>query len=314
MKIYKLICIVCLFFVISCQPEEVVSFGIISDVHQDIMHDSESRLNRFVEEMNTLQPNFVIQLGDFCRPYDYNQNFLDIYNEFKGPRYHVIGNHDMDGGFSRDSVLSFWRIQNRYYSFDQGGFHFVVLDGNDHNPSPDAPGGYSKYIAKDQLDWLKSDLASTSKLCVLFSHQAFRGSFAIDNAEEVRELLESENTKAGFTKIVASMNGHNHADTVIQINGIYYIEINSSSYDWLGGDYVHESYAKEIHDVFPWLAYTAPYEQPLWALVEISSKGWLRISGKQSAWKGPSPEELGHPGRGDGLAHSSIIRDTLLQF
>lgn len=310
----NLIWMIVLLQLVSCTSEEFVRFGVISDVHQDIMHDGEERLSRFIEEMNTVQPDFIIQLGDFCRPYSHNRAFLDIYKNFQDSQYHVIGNHDMDGGFSRDSVVSFWASQGRYYSFDQGDFHFIVLDGNDFNPDPDKPSGYNQYIGVDQVEWLKADLESTESRCILFSHQALRGEYGIDNAQKIRQILENANTRAGAKKVVASFNGHNHADTVFQINGIYYIEINSSSYDWLGGDYLHESYAKAVHDEYPYIQYTAPYEKPVWALVEIGSKGTIRIKGKGSQWVGLSPEELGHPGRKDGIGFSSGIRDTLLVF
>ncbi|MEA1878237.1 MAG: metallophosphoesterase family protein [Bacteroidota bacterium] len=312
--IRNLILLVILLQLLSCSPEEYVQFGIISDVHQDIMHDGEERLGRFIEEMNTVQPDFIIQLGDFCRPYTYNEDFLDIYNDFQGSLYHVIGNHDMDGGFSRDSVVSFWASKGRYYSFDQYDFHFIVLDGNDFNPAPDKPSGYNKYIGADQVEWLKTDLESTENRCILFSHQALRGEFGIDNAQSIRQILEDANERAGSKKVIASFNGHNHADTVFQINGIYYIEINSSSYDWLGGDYTHQSYSKEVHDQYPYIQYTAPYDQPVWALVEIGSKGTILIKGKDSMWVGPDPKELGHPGRKDGIGFSSRIRDTMLIF
>jgi len=310
----NLIWITILLQFVSCSSEEFVRFGVISDVHQDIMHDGEERLSRFIEEMNTIQPDFIIQLGDFCRPYSYNKDFLDIYYDFQGPQYHVIGNHEMDGGFSRDSVLRFWGVQKSYYSFDSGDLHFIVLDGNDFNPGPDKPPGYNKYIGAKQVEWLKSDLEATENRCILFSHQALRGEFGVDNAQEIRQILEDANARAGAQKVIASLNGHNHADTVFQIDGIFYIEINSASYDWLGGEYLHESYSKSVHDQYPYIQYTAPYEQPIWALVEIGSKGTIRIKGKESMWVGPSPMELGHPGRKDGVGFSSGIKDTILVF
>lgn len=298
----------------SCTEERFVSFGVISDVHQDIMHDGPERLGRFIEEMNTLQPDFIIQLGDFCRPYKANKGFLSIYNDFVGPRYHVLGNHDMDGGFSRDSVVSFWESPAPYYSFDQQGFHFIVLDGNDRNPDPNRPAGYNKYIGEEQKQWLLTDLKSTHFPTVVFSHQAFRGTFGIDNSDEIRAIFEAANAYSDQKKVVACFNGHNHGDSIFQIGGVFYIDVNSASYDWLGEAYKHTSYSKEIHEAYSYLSYTAPYEQPLWALIEIGSRGSIRIKGKESRWVGPSPFELGHPGRADGLGFSSRIRDTLLVF
>jgi len=298
----------------SCEPVKTVKFGVISDVHQDVMHDGVKRLRMFVDEMNVEGADFIIQLGDFCRPYDYNEDFLSIFNNHEGAEYHVIGNHEMDGGFSRDSVVKYFGMENNYYSYDQNGFHFIVLDGNDKNPDPNGASGYSRFIGEEQFEWLRTDLEATENQVVIFSHQGLQGVYPVENDTEVRALLESTNEKAGYQKVIASFNGHSHADTVFRINDIYYIEVNSSSYEWLGGDYIHESYSKEIHEEYPWISYTAPYEKPLWALIEISSKGEIRISGKQSNWVGKSPEKLGHPGRDDLLPSKSTISDTTLYF
>jgi len=298
----------------SCESEETVRFGVITDIHQDIMHDAVSRLRIFVDEMNAEETDFIIQLGDFCRPYDYNEDFLSLFNNHEGLEYHVIGNHEMDGGFTKDSVVKYLGMENNYYSYDQKGFHFIVLDGNDKNPDPGGASGYARFIGEEQFNWLKSDLESTEKQVVIFSHQGLQGVFAVENADKIRALLENVNETAGYQKVIASFNGHSHSDTVFRINDIYYIEVNSASYEWLGGDYIHESYSKEIHEEYPWISYTSPYEKPLWALVEISSKGEIKITGKKSKWQGPSPKQLGHPGRNDLLPSKSSISDTTLYF
>ena len=85
-----------------------LKFGICADVHKDIMHDADERLKSFIDEAKEKELDFIIQLGDFCRPYDYNRGFMDIWNSYPGKKYHVIGNHDMDGGFSRDQVVDYW--------------------------------------------------------------------------------------------------------------------------------------------------------------------------------------------------------------
>ncbi len=298
----------------SCEPERVIRFGVISDVHQDIMHDAPQRLDAFINEMNSIQADFIIQLGDFCRPYDYNKEFMQIWSGFGGSAYHVLGNHDMDGGFSRDSVVSYYQMPDRYYSIDQNGFHFVVLDGNDVNPDPTRSPGYARFIGADQLAWLQQDLELSNNPIVVFSHQALRGSFALENADEVRMILENFNQDNKGPRVLACINGHNHCDTVITINNIHYIEINSASYEWLGGDYAHESYDPSIHQDYPYIQYTAPYEEGIWALICISSNGEISIEGKETFFVGPDPASLGHPGREDGVRSSSRIRDTVLFF
>lgn len=67
------------------------------------------------------------------------------------------------------------------------------------------------------------------------------------------------------------------------------------SYKWLGEDYIHLRYSEEVDKNFKWIKYTAPYKDPLFTVVEISTKGYIKIAGKYSQYVGPSPWDLGYP-------------------
>lgn len=271
-----------------------IRIGICADLHQDIMHDGPQRMETFIDDMKIQKPDFIIQMGDLCRPYKYNQVILDIWNRFNGPRYHVIGNHDMDGGFTRDQVVAFWKATGKYYSFDNGGYHFVVLDGNEHNPSPDRPPGYARFISPTQLQWLQEDLDKTDKPVIIFCHQGWDNDMGgIENAMQCRLVIERANEKAKFRKVQIVFSGHHHQDYHNLINGIHYIQINSMSYQWLGEKYQHLRYSKEIDKSHPWIKETVPYKDPLWAIVDIFHDGSFRLKGKKTVFVGPSPEDLG---------------------
>ncbi|MCK5461523.1 MAG: metallophosphoesterase, partial [Bacteroidales bacterium] len=204
----------------SLKVQEKVKIGMVADVHQDIIHDGYARIRFFIEEMNKRKPDFIIQLGDFVMPRKRNQPFLDAWNEFEGPRYHVLGNHDMkDFGFTKEQTMEWWQLQKPYYSFDHGDFHFIVLDGNEQNPEPWTD-MYPRYIGPEQQEWLKKDLKETSKPTIVFSHQSIespRGGIA--NHEEIRKILEGQKASSGQLKTIACLNGHHHADYVKEING-----------------------------------------------------------------------------------------------
>jgi predicted phosphodiesterase len=269
-------------------------FGLIADIHQDVMHDGEERLKAFIDESNKRKMDFVMQLGDFCCPYDYNKSFMDVWEKFNGPKYHLLGNHDTDGGFKREEAMAFWGMKSRYYSFDSSGYHFIILDGNDPNPKPWS--GYNRYINKAQQEWLKKDLASTDLATFVFSHQTLENEDGgVDNQKEIRRILEDANKSTGFTKVVASICGHHHTDYMTQINDIYYVQINSASYRWVGGAHQHIRYSKEIDEKFPYIKYTIPYKDPLFTFIEINPKGFLTIEGSSSEFVGPGPEDLGLP-------------------
>ncbi len=281
----------------SCTQEKVVRFGVCADVHKDIMHDADQRLEAFVTEMSRENTDFIIQLGDFTQPQEYNASFMKVWNSFDGSTYHVLGNHDMDNSvgekFSREYAVSFFDMPSNYYSFDVHGFHFIVLDGNDEKDPPQQ--GYAHFIGTEQLTWLKEDLSLTKGPVVIFSHQSIEDPGGVENAAEVRKILEESRLRSGEKKVIACFSGHHHIDYATIINGIHYIQINSMSYYWMGGDYLQVRYSEEIDGQYPWIKYTSPYSEPLFALVEIDARGTIRISGRESTWVGPDPWAVGYP-------------------
>jgi len=273
--------------------EAKVRFGVITDLHHDLIYDGLDRLSAFISEMNKEVPDFIIQMGDLCFPKNENLPLMDVWAKFKGNSYHVIGNHDTDGGYTRDQVVEFWKAKAKYYSFDANGFHFIVLDGNEHNPSPDRPAGYARFISRTQLDWLKKDLDETALPTIIFCHQGLdNDAGGLENGTLMRYTLEQANFKNKH-KVVMVLSGHHHQDYHNHINGIHYVQINSASYQWLGDKYKEIRYSEAVDKAKPMLKYTVPYKDPLWAMVEIGQDGTIRIEGKRSVFVGSSPEALG---------------------
>ena len=300
-------------FLFAEQPDNnSVRFGICADVHKDIMHDADERLAVFIERASEADLDFIVQLGDFCRPYEQNIGFLGIWNKFQGDRHHVLGNHETDGGFSREESIKFLGSPSKYYSFDKNGFHFIILDGNDVNPSPDKAPGYPRYVGDEQKKWLISDLKSTSYQTIIFSHQSLEGD-GIENRAEIRKILDDENSSAGYRKIVACFSGHHHTDYAVEINGINYIQINSMSYSWVGEQYSKVRYSDEIDRKYPYIKYTIPYRDPLYAIAEIKN-GKLTIEGEKSTFVGPGPKELGIQARPDNDQIVPVISSRKIKF
>ena len=75
---------------------EPLIMGIVADIHKDLMPDADERLSVFIAEAQRRKADFIIQLGDFCMADSKNLDFMGIWETFKGPKYHVLGNHDMD--------------------------------------------------------------------------------------------------------------------------------------------------------------------------------------------------------------------------
>lgn len=281
------------------KDERTIKFGICSDVHLPTMHDSEKRISTFIDSMKSLRPDFIIELGDFVIPkkkYDY---MFSIWSSFPGPKYHVIGNHEMDGGTSLDEALAYRKMKSSFYTFSRNGFKFIVLDGNDKKHQDQK--GYRSYMGKHQISWLEEELESAKDPVIIFSHQGIGTDpknpgerYSIENSEEVRKILETHNIISA-QKVIACFNGHTHHDYAEEINEIWYITINSMAYKWLGEDYECIRYSERVDKDYKWIKYTAPYKDPLFAVVEISTSGYIKILGKKSEYVGPSPWELGYP-------------------
>ncbi|WP_260706615.1 metallophosphoesterase family protein [Edaphobacter flagellatus] len=272
------------------QAYSAIRFGVIADLHHDFTFDAPRRLEAFVREMNELKPDFILDLGDFCCPVEKNRNIVDIWNGFPGTKHHVIGNHEMDQRCTREQVVDFWKMPGRYYSFDQNGFHFVVLDGNDPDPrNPDER--YPAGIDSRQLEWLRGDLSSTKLPTIVFCHQGFDNS-AVRNRESVRILLENTHSREGNGKVVAVFSGHFHNDYYNLINGIHYIQINSATYQWCGEGVNNDSFAAATLKSHPLMKHMAYYQDPLWAYIEIDADGILKVRGRKTNWMGKSPRDL----------------------
>ena len=272
-----------------------VEIGIVADVHQDIIHDGVSRISFFIDAMEKRKPDFIIQLGDFSLPRKQNQPFIDKWNSFNGPKYHVLGNHDMkDFGFKKEETMKWWKMKKRYYSFDYNNFHFVVLDGNDNNTKP--WNGYVRCIGQEQKIWLKKDLKKTLKPTILFSHQSLEARGGISNREEIRNILEKYTNKNGYPKVVACLSGHHHTDYAKSINKIPYVQINSMSYKWVGEKFQYKRFSQQIEEAFPNISKTCPYKEPLYTVITLDTEQeMLHLEGKKTSFIAPNPSDLKIP-------------------
>ncbi|MCY1719432.1 metallophosphoesterase [Prolixibacteraceae bacterium Z1-6] len=294
-----------------------ISFGICSDVHLPTMHDSEYRIQTFIDSMNSAKPDFIIELGDFGIPKEQCAPYFDIWNSFDGDKYHVIGNHEMDGGTSRQAAVDYRHMTKSYYSFNKNGFHMIVLDGNDKK-SQEAK-GYKQYIGPEQVEWLKQDLEEITHPVIIFSHQGlqmYKGAnenYGVENYKQIQQILENHSAANPANKVIACFNGHSHWDYAEEINGIHYVTITSMAYHWLGDDYQHIRYSEAVDENYRWIKYTAPFKEPLFGVVEVSTQGYIKIKGKKTEWVGPSPFEVGFPERMKKYLRPAIS-DRYLEF
>ena len=61
------------------------------------------------------------------------------------------------------------------------------------------------------------------------------------------------------------------------------------SYSWVGEKYQKIRYSSEIDSKYPYIKYTIPYKDPLYAFAEIKG-GIIYIKGIESTIVGPGPD------------------------
>jgi alkaline phosphatase len=112
--------------------------------------------------------------------------------------------------------------RNSYYSFDRGGFHFVVLDSCFR--SDGEPYGRKNFqwtdanIPAAELEWLEGDLKANSKPVIVFAHQRLdvSNNHGVKNNADVRTILESSGN------VLSVFQGHSHQNDLKEIGGIHY--------------------------------------------------------------------------------------------
>jgi hypothetical protein len=268
---------------------ENLRLGLITDLHRDIIYDADLRLQTFLEEVHRTEVHAKIQLGDFAIPKPANASFIAAFNQGNIPAYHVLGNHDLDEGHSKEQAIQAFGMPSAYYAKVIQGVRILVLDGNDPG-SPTAKGGYASYIGKEQQDWLNQQLENSKEPVIVISHQPIAGIYTIDNSVEIQNLLSTH-----ASKIILAVNGHAHVDQFLKVGGVSYLHLNSASYYWVGEKHRHLSMDANTHANYPSLSLTCPYAAVLFGVLTLDRKTKkLSLTGRKSSWIGPSPMELGY--------------------
>ena len=162
------------------------------------------------------------------------------------------------------------------------------------------------------MEWLEKDLATTELKSILLSHQSLDSE--IKNGTEVRQILEKENKRVGFKKVVLAFSGHNHSNYTKEINGITYMQINSASYVWIGKPTMTEKrFSEEINKKYSLMQYSIMFDKPLYATVTLTDEG-ADIKGTKAEFIPPTPKEIGLGDSIGGYPLVSAIEDVYVKF
>ena len=273
--------------------------------------DDSSFLERILARAEAEKCDFVIHLGDFMHGTwtEKDKAFLKLYESCRLPTYHILGNHDQDWCEWRETVEAY-HMPDGHYSFDCGGFRFVIADPNYFCNEPGkfvhhSKGNYFKrpkgstinWIPPEQLEWMRSVIVGSPLPCVVLSHQSFERPPAagegVMNQEDVRAIFREANEKRpGTVRVV--MNGHYHTDYLRVLDNILYWDVASANFQWF--DDTHAKYPAEFLKLHTWAQHTLAWKDPLSAILTLWPDGRVRIDGSKSEFLfGVTPEIAGLP-------------------
>lgn len=220
------------------------SFVYICDSHLSVrepdsgyklLQESQLFLQETIKAVNLLKPDFVIFGGDQVELIGANESnwqlFVDLVQSLNSPWSFVLGEQDVSGKTPPDKMRTFgpdWKGQGLgnntpYWSMNPvPGIHFIGLDSS-------LPNSNTGYISKEQIAWLKSDLAANqSSFTTIFCHHPLLppspydggppwDEFTMANGADVREII-------GVNKDVRLVvNGHLYLNKVQLEQNVYHV-------------------------------------------------------------------------------------------
>ncbi len=240
---------------IGCRSKSNFEIGIITDCQycycdtkgERFYKESPQRLVEAVDALNKRNLKYTIHLGDFIdRDFNSYDTLIPLWNKLNSKKYYVLGNHDFSVADSlKSEVINKLNIKDRYYSFVQDNWRFIVLDGNDlsfHGALSTAKKQktdsiYSLYkkdsvdylqkwngaLSNNQLDWVRSELEIAKKkdenvgFYCHFPALPFDTSHNLWNRNDLIELISE------YTCVKLFFNGHNHEGGYVKKDGVHYL-------------------------------------------------------------------------------------------
>ncbi|HET9057811.1 MAG TPA: metallophosphoesterase [Chitinophagaceae bacterium] len=254
------------------KPKLIFTVAHLTDIHVKPDSIAEEGMRKAFRHANSLThaPLFIINGGDsimdaMAADKDKTKEQWDVWNriitkENKLPVYHCIGNHDAWGWELKDEsiksdplydkgwVIKQHKMPNRFYSFEQPGWKFIVLDSAHENN-----GGYIAKIDDEQFLWLEDELrrtASTKHICIV-SHipiVSFCAAMFFDKNQDngdwrlPRNLLHTDTRKLkslfkNYKNIRCCISGHIHLQDEVEYLGIKYFCNGAVSGRWWKGPF-----------------------------------------------------------------------------
>ena len=246
----------------------------------------------FVEAVNALQPDAVVELGDRISDVDPETDrrlaneIAEVLTEIRCPRFHVNGNHDLENLSVADNAeilgqaldhqvvalgewdLVLWRADPRLHS--GGKRHLTLPDGD--------------------IEWLAETLQQAQRPQLVVSHIPVApnppvGNYYFERAPHLSAYPESAQVRdvmACAQVPIVHLSGHVHWNAVTQAGGVFYLAQQSltESFTTLGKP-AGAWGCLELGDSVSWQVYG---EDPLSVTFTPLASRWFKPLQPESHW------------------------------
>ncbi len=203
-----------------------------------------------VEYFNSQNLDFVIQLGDLVdQDMESFDPMLKIWAKIKAPKYHVMGNHELQDTAPVEQVMQKLSLKKPYYDFKYKNWRFVVIDTVELNVFSHPQDSAEHKLAQDKLDELKqgkhsnalpwngmmskeqhlwiektiSDAEKNGEKVVVFGHYPFISPEPALTAWDGEKMARALRYHKNF---VAYICGHDHSGGYLFYEGKHFLIMN----------------------------------------------------------------------------------------
>lgn len=256
--------------------KRVLRVAHLTDIHvqpEGIAPDGMVKALRHAQEQPD-PPDLIINTGDSIMD-SLNTNKArtqaqwEVFNsiltaECKLPIIHAIGNHDVWGWahpdqsirsdplYGKNMAIEKLGLSHRYYSFDQAGWHFIVLDSN-HPPNEVSGYPYIGKLDEEQFAWLVQDVESTPHempICILSHIPIVAACEYFDGPNEdsgnwvvpaAWMHIDARRFRQFFLQhpnIRLCLSGHTHQLEALDYLGVRYLTNGAVCGNWWNGTYL----------------------------------------------------------------------------
>ena len=270
----------------SDSKKKPIRFAHLTDIHVKPGAIPEAGMAKAFQHLQQLDSkvDFIINGGDAIMDaldadkqktqiqWDLFKNILQKENNL--PIYHTIGNHDVWGWFIKENkpendrlygkvwVVETLAMKNRFYSFINRNWHFIVLDSTQLNPA----GGYIGKIDDSQLEWLQQELQKvppSTFICIVshipilsicsglfFDKTEANGDLKIQRNLMHTDFLTLKKLFAKHPNIKVCISGHIHLQDEVNYLGIKYYCNGAISGNWWKGAFQEFAPAYAVMELF----------------------------------------------------------------